>query len=576
MSDNELLMIITAIILVIISSITVIMVYRRAQTKKFKRIVDNLDTEKNNIVGVPILSEIAKVRDLVKTDNLRMKLDEWDTTFKLIKDDNVPKVTDLITEADFLIDKHDYNSVIKKIANIEMEIGALKHKAKILLDEIKIITNSEERNRSIVTKLKVQYRELQSKFERTRKDYDEVEESLEKRFETIEKRFQDFENAMEQNDYVLVEKIVVNLEELVDGMKVLLDELPSLVLMDRIMIPKRIEETSIMYARMIRDGYPLDYLNVEYNVKEISNKLSTIFDNMKLLELGDSSIELKTILEYFDNLFKDFDKEKMSKDVFSQNCKAFKSKLEKINKVIYDVYLSIDDIKFTYDLKDEEIAKFDLISKNLEKINDDFKLLLEHSKGKNFAYSKLVEELDGLNNKLLRVQDDLDYQLKSITSMKDDEYRAREELDNIQKLLKASRSKLKDYKLPIIPNSYFVELKETNEAIREITKELEKKPIVIKILNIRVDTARDLVFKVYNNTNKLLKTALTAEQVIIYGNRYRSNNPELDKALDNATDLFNRGIYDNSLSISTTAIEKIENGILDRINEEVMKKIKSD
>ena len=44
---------------------------------------------------------------------------------------------------------------------------------------------------------------------------------------------------------------------------------------------------------------------------------------------------------------------------------------------------------------------------------------------------------------------------------------------------------------------YFIELEEAGEAIREIIKELAKKPIVIKILNIRVDTARDLVFKIY-------------------------------------------------------------------------------
>ena len=44
---------------------------------------------------------------------------------------------------------------------------------------------------------------------------------------------------------------------------------------------------------------------------------------------------------------------------------------------------------------------------------------------KTFAYSKLVDELDGLSLKLSRLQDDLDYQLRSITSMKDDETRAR-------------------------------------------------------------------------------------------------------------------------------------------------------
>ena len=126
---------------------------------------------------------------------------------------------------------------------------------------------------------------------------------------------------------------------------------------------------------------------------------------------------------------------------------------------MYDIYLQIDDIKVTYDLTDEEINRFSLINKNLEEINFEFKKILERGKSKNFAYSKLYDELDSLELKLSRLQDDLDYQLKSITSMKDDEYRAKEQLNTIQDLLKQVKYKLKDYKLPVIPSNYYVELK---------------------------------------------------------------------------------------------------------------------
>ena len=107
----------------------------------------------------------------------------------------------------------------------------------------------------------------------------------------------------------------------------------------------------------------------------------------------------------------------------------------------------MDDIKSTYDLSDAEIGKFNVINKSLEKINEDYKVLFEHGKGRTFAYSKLVEELDGLSNRLTRLQDDLDYRLKSITSMKDDEYRAKEQLNMIEQLLLQAKSKLKDYKI---------------------------------------------------------------------------------------------------------------------------------
>ena len=559
--ENILLVTITTIIIAVIIVVTTLLIIKKIKSDKYKKEVERLDIERNQIVGIPILSEISKVRDLVKTDNLKEKLNEWDTTFKLIKDDRVPKISDLLAEADFLINKKEYKTALKKIANVEMEIEELKSKSNNLLDEIKIITTSEERNRSLITKLKVMYRELQSKFERTRKDYDEIGDSIELQFENIDKRFSEFENAMDHNDYVLVEKIVINIEDLINDMKVILDDVPTIVLMATILIPKKIEDISIYYSRMIRDGYPLDYLNVEYNIKEINNKVNVIMDNAKMLNTKDAILELKTITDYLDELFKDFDKEKECKNIFHENSKIFKKRLDKVNKMIYNIYLSLDDIKLTYDLKDEEISKFNLINEKLENLNKDFKTLIEHSKGKTFAYSKLADELSGLSNKLTRLNDDLEYQLHSISSMQDDEYRAKEQLQSIEKLLKQTKMRLKDFKFPFIPDSYFVELKEAGAAIREIIRELDKKPIVIKILNIRVDTARDLVFKIYNKTNELIKNASMAEKIIVYGNRYRSSYSDVDVSLDKAENLFRKGLYKESYNISLEALGKIDESI---------------
>lgn len=559
--ENILLVTITTIIIAVIIVVTTLLIIKKIKSDKYKKEVERLDIERNQIVGIPILSEISKVRDLVKTDNLKEKLNEWDTTFKLIKDDRVPKISDLLAEADFLINKKEYKTALKKIANVEMEIEELKSKSNNLLDEIKIITTSEERNRSLITKLKVMYRELQSKFERTRKDYDEIGDSIELQFENIDKRFSEFENAMDHNDYVLVEKIVINIEDLINDMKVILDDVPTIVLMATILIPKKIEDISIYYSRMIRDGYPLDYLNVEYNIKEINNKVNVIMDNAKMLNTKDAILELKTIADYLDELFKDFDQEKECKNIFHENSKIFKKRLDKVNKMIYNIYLSLDDIKLTYDLKDEEISKFNLINEKLENLNKDFKTLIEHSKGKTFAYSKLADELSGLSNKLTRLNDDLEYQLHSISSMQDDEYRAKEQLQSIEKLLKQTKMRLKDFKFPFIPDSYFVELKEAGAAIREIIRELDKKPIVIKILNIRVDTARDLVFKIYNKTNELIKNASMAEKIIVYGNRYRSSYSDVDVSLDKAENLFRKGLYKESYNISVEALGKIDESI---------------
>ena len=149
--------------------------------------------------------------------------------------------------------------------------------------------------------------------------------------------------------------------------------------------------------------------------------------------------------------------------------------------------------------------------------------------------------------------------------MNDYEQRAREQLEEMKVILKEAKSQIRDYNLPIIPKKYYVELNEAQQAIKEIIVELDKKPIDIETLNTRVDTARDLVFKLFGETKEMMKTAMFAEMAIVYGNRYRSEEEELDKNLLFAETLFYKGDYKKSLEISINALNRIDNTIYDKL-----------
>jgi septation ring formation regulator len=121
--------------------------------------------------------------------------------------------------------------------------------------------------------------------------------------------------------------------------------------------------------------------------------------------------------------------------------------------------------------------------------------------------------------------------------------------------------------MPIVSDNYYVELSEANEAIAEIIKELEHKPISIETLNTRVDTGRDLALKLFNTTNELVKMAKLAEYSIIYGNRYRSEDINIDSGLNQSTMLFNKGNYKKSLEVTMNTLERVDKDIKGRINE---------
>ena len=79
--------------------------------------------------------------------------------------------------------------------------------------------------------------------------------------------------------------------------------------------------------------------------------------------------------------------------------------------------------------------------------------------------------------------------------------------------------------------------------------------------NTRVDTARDLVLKLYNTTNEMIKTAQLAEMAIVFGNRYRTVYDEVDSGLSDAENLFFKGEYKRALDVSIKAVSMVDENI---------------
>ena len=555
------LIIATIYIVVIIILIVIFIIKNVKQSKRLKEQIRELETEKNLILSAPILNELSKAESLAKDDKTKLKYDNWQNRFDSIRNKDIPEVTDMILSADNCIDTRDYKGLRITLANVELKIYKLREKTNKLLNEIKEITLSEEKNRERIVKLKSEYRVIKSDYEKDTDSYGEVKESIELQFETIEKRFQEFEVAMEKKDYDEINYIVKGIDEMVEHMKYVIKEVPAILIMCHELIPNKISDISNIYIKMSRERYQLDYLNVDYNIEETNKKLSDILDRVKVLNLEDVVFELKTIINYFDGLYNDFENEKIAKNRFEENKQSFNLKLNRTIKTVTELIEQINDIESNYDLSKNDIDRINIINKEVNSIKTSFNDIIECDKNHSFPYSRLSKELDYLIIKLSKLDDSLEYDVQTIGNMKEDEARAREQLDNIKDLIKKARNRIRLYNIPVVPDNYFVELKDASEAIKEINKELNKKPISIETLNIRVDTARDLAFKIFNTTNDLIKNVMMAEETIVYGNRYRSLKEQVNIGLDKAEKLFYEGSYKKSLEVAMNAIDYVEPGI---------------
>ena len=558
--QGQYLIIGSAVVIALVIVIIILHFIRQFEMKYYRDKIKELERQRNIVASTPVLLELSKVEPIIKNDKMEEKYNKWHDAFISLKENRLTLIDDMLIDLDIYIDKRDYKSCGYSMAKIEIEIYKVREAAEHLLEEIKDITLSEEKYRAIVTKLKTKYRELNKDFQDHKQLYEQMQEPITLQLENIERRFLDFEKVMDNNDYAEVVHIVKALDTMIGHIEIIVKEVPDVLLMANQIIPQRIKEVKTNYDEMIKQGYPLDYLNIDYNLEETRKNVDSVLDKVNVLNLEGCMFDLKTMLEYLDSLFIDFEKERLARKVYEEVESDFSKKIEKTNKLVCDIYEQLDDIKKMYDLGDEDVEIIHNVNKSLVVINDDYKKMLAKVAAKSSPYTALNKEIEELTVRLSDMEDELDKSLKSLGNMYDDEVRAREQLDEIQEFLKQCKNKMRTYKLPVITDNYFVQLSEANEAICEVIKELEKKPIVIKTLNTRVDTARDLVLKLYNTTNEMIRMAQCAEIAIVYGNRYRDYE-EVDTGLDDARNKFFVGDYKKSLDIAIRTISLVDDDI---------------
>lgn len=560
---------ITYYIVSVIVIVIVLNLINKKEKKKYQNEIIALERDKNLIISSSILSELNKVEALVNNEKMQETFEDWQKRFKEIKDVEVPKLTDALIEIEDCFNEKKYNELNDKIAKAELEIFYVKTKANFLLDEIKEITLSEERNRETITKLKTKYREIITKYNKNKNDYKDVCAPLELQFENVDKLFAAFEVSMEANQYEEVGKIVKGIDDLIGNLGIVIEEAPTIILMGKNLIPNKMKDVKAISERMTGEGYNLDYLNLDYNITESDKKIQDVFARLNVLNVEDSIFELKTILEYFDNIYNDFDKERQARKIFEEYIRKILVKANKLEKINNGLYRKLDIIKYSYDLTDDDVKVIEIIKQELIQIKKDYNEIVDAHRNKSFAYTRLGKEMEGLNVRLSKTEEKLEVALRSLGSLEEDEQRAHEQLDEIKEILSKAKVRVDSYKLPVIPNSYYVQLSEANVAIKEMIKEMNKKPVSIKTLNIRVDTARDLVLKLYNTSNEIVKTAAMVEVAIVYGNRYRPVNKTLDVELTKAENFFYEGEFKKALDITMRAINVVEPGIHKKLAETI-------
>src|SRR5574344_1723104 len=352
--DKVTIVIFVSFILLLILLLVLTLIIKSKRKKAILSTIDKLTTEKNLIISASLISELSKASKLANNKKIEKEIEEWKHKFDNIEKKDMPLLTDELVEVEDLCVNKKYKEANELLVKVEKDIFHVKAKSTKLLSEIKELTESEERNREAITKLKSIYREIVFKYNKNKNDYSDVSSPIELQFENIDKLFSGFEVAISAHEYEELGKIVKALDDMINNIGIVIDEAPTIVLMANFILPKKMIDIKKVSSKLVREGYNIEYLNIDYNIEETNKKISEIIDKLNVLNLQDSVFDLKTLLDYYEGLYNDFDKERLGKQEYERGIINISERISKVSSIIRNLYSEISTIKDTYDLSDDE------------------------------------------------------------------------------------------------------------------------------------------------------------------------------------------------------------------------------
>lgn len=560
--------------IVLLTLIIVFIIYRTIRLKYYRKKIVEEENRMNAIKSLPLQYRLGRVKSIAKNmPDVAPKYEEYAAEFDELTDFQKNELGVLMNEIDEQLFYGKLRKVSKKMSELESMIDEYEEKSQSLLNSIEKITEIENIQRIEIIRVKEKYRKEIDYYETIRLKVGDFIPHIGDIFKDIDNDFVSLEDMMNNQRFEDAKNFTKEIEKKIDWIHDNFKELPNYVTVVRQYIPKKVTQIQGLIDSMPENQYAMYKLAITDRFECIQEDLDKASRNIKALNLENMSKSLETLSANIDGLIEDIQNEKKSFDLFHEKWNECYKNVEEIYSQYKQGLIDYNNMKSLYVLDDIEIV--------IDEKYEDFEVLLKESydleeqmKTGQFAYSLMIKDVETLNNNVIEHQ----AYLNDFFTIRDhlylQEQRAIDELENINIVLLEIKSEIKNKHLPMINESYKDYIQDSYDKAAEIQTFREKRPVELGELSHKVDKARDVIYKLYDNVHNLIVTAQMVEEAIVFGNRYRSTFLEVNTELTKAEVLFRNGEYTKALTTAVDIIEKIKPGSYEELIKKTSKKSK--
>ncbi|WP_216828956.1 septation ring formation regulator EzrA [Alkalihalobacterium elongatum] len=535
--------------------------------KSLYKQVDQLEEWKLDILNRPITEEIAKVKGLTMSGETEQKFETWRKEWDGIVDVVLPDIEEDLFDVEELANKYRFNKAKQKNLLIEEKLKEVEDQLRAMLDDIDILVQSAEQNRTEIGDVKKLYQDLKKRFSSHRTSFGRAADLLEKRIEGIYEKFASFDEATKSGNYIQAREVLVIITDEITAEKLVMEAIPKFLVQLQTNIPGELKNLYFGMKDMEEAGFDLSHFNFEKDIQTIKEASEDLIVAVHSLELEGMDEKINEHIKKVDSIYDALEVEATSKQTVQAYLEQIAEKFIRTDEKIEDLNEDAKLVQQSYRVAEEQLKNHQKINKQLKELTTQLSVIEDAALKNTQSFTTLQAMVEIFNSEYEQLEEALEASRIALDTLRKDELKAKETLKELKfKLLEGKRMVQKS-NIPGLPSYINSELEEGEEKLLAAIEKLQEIPLDLNGVIHIVEQAAIAVNNVYTLIEETVEKSKIAERLIQYGNRYRRKSEETNTQLSEAEMAFRSFYYDDAIELASTAIQKYEPNILEELSE---------
>lgn len=546
------------IVLIIIISIAVvvggvfgfILLLRRTRKSAVKELQERYD-QIHNSFSTDCSNMIKRIEDIA---NHNPKFSQISTSvhqrFNVILNDN-DKICYIACESlKTMVSDKNYKDIKNVLHSTKVSMDNFSREAIQLNNDLQSILKEEDDIRGQIVVLREKFRNLKNAYSENQTALESLSKSFDTLFEHLTEGFVEFEDILNQADYSKLNQKIPEIDKLIDAANKAIKDLPYLNTLADKVVPERLEELKRTYQELESQNYPLHHLMLKSNIEKMYQRLDECKSKLSNLSTAGVGDVLNGITMQISTYFNDFEKEKQAKKEFDSLQSSIFVSTYQAEKQYANLKSSLPKYQKVYKISPTYIEQIEVIKDMIDDMSSKKRMLdgFINSSTKQ-PYSTLVTTMKELKLRIDKVQNAFDNFHSYLKTLKEDADTSFSFIRSSFALLKEIERDVINMNIPSQSELFLPRIQMVYKGLVSLDRGLSNVPINISQINSMRETLTENISSLQQEVNDAVKLMKSAEDLIVYNNRFRTDYPSSRSKLEIAEKAFWEGDFSRSASL---------------------------